>query len=171
EVDARGLENDIREPNRDVEETHPTSPLRASRWARMIGVGLALAALAAVGGAWLSRGGLRPGTRPLRALSSPGRNVVLMANFENRTDEKLFDGALDYALGRELSNSQRVTVVSRERVDDALRLMRKPPDTPIDTAVAREVCLRDGGIQALITGMVQKVGSKYLLSVQLLDPQ
>src|SRR5262249_39617080 len=113
EVDARGLENDIREPNRDVEETHPTSPLRASRWARMIGVGLALAALAAVGGAWLSRGGLRPETRPLRALSSQGRNVVLMANFENRTDEKLFDGALDYALGRELSNSQRVTVVSR----------------------------------------------------------
>jgi tetratricopeptide (TPR) repeat protein len=136
----------------------------------MAGLGIALAALAAIGGAWLSRSSLHREGRPLSALPQ-GRNVVLVAHFENLTGEKLFDGTLDYALGRELSNSQRITVASRDRVNDALRLMRKTPDTQIDPVVAREVCLRDGGIQSLITGRVQKAGRNYLLSVELVDPR
>ena len=94
-----------------------------------------------------------------------------MAGFENRTGEKLFDGTLDYALGRELSNSRYVSVVSRDRIGDALRLMRKPPDTPMDAALAREVCLRDGEIRALLTGRIEKLGSKYLFSVELVEPR
>ncbi|HEY6930135.1 MAG TPA: hypothetical protein VJA66_10700 [Thermoanaerobaculia bacterium] len=167
EADADGP----REPEREVEEAPSTPTARVSHWLRMAGAGLAFTTLAAVSAAWLSRNGLRSETKPLRALSSQGRNVVLVAHFENRTGERLFDGTLDYALGRELSNSQRVTVVSRDRVNDALRLARKAPDTPIDRVVAREVCLRDGGIQALITGLVEKVGSKYLLSVELENPK
>jgi len=43
--------------------------------------------------------------------------------------------------------------------------MKKPLDTRIDAALGREICLRDGGIRALLTGRVEKVGSTYVLSV------
>ena len=78
----------------------------------------------------------------------PGKDTVLVSRFENRTGEKLFDGTLDYALGLELASSRYVNVVPSERVREALRLMRKPQNTPLDATLAREVCLRDGGIRA-----------------------
>jgi tetratricopeptide (TPR) repeat protein len=61
-------------------------------------------------------------------------------------------------------------VVPRERAGDALRLMQKPLDAKIDTALGREICLRDGGIRALLTGRVEKLGTTYVMSVELLDP-
>jgi DNA-binding winged helix-turn-helix (wHTH) protein/tetratricopeptide (TPR) repeat protein len=98
------------------------------------------------------------------------RDWVLIAQFENRTGEPVFDGALEYALERELSNSQFVNVAPRERIEDALRLMQQPPETVVTAALGREVCLRDGGIRALLTGRVEKLDSTYLLSVALLEP-
>ena len=98
------------------------------------------------------------------------RDWVLITDFENRTGEAVFDGVLEYALEREIANSQFVNVVPRERIEDTLQLMRKPLDTPIDSEVAREVYLRDGGIKALLTGRVEKLDSTYLLSVQVVDP-
>jgi tetratricopeptide (TPR) repeat protein len=48
--------------------------------------------------------------------------------------------------------------------------MRKPPDSNLDLGLAREVCLRDGGIRALVTGRTEKYGDAYVFSVQLMDP-
>src|SRR5262245_21182703 len=95
---------------------------------------------------------------------------VLITNFENRTGEPVFDGTIEYALNRELSNSPFVHAVPPERIEDALRLMRRPRDTKVDVAVGREVCLRDGAIRALLSGRADKLGSTYVLSVALVDP-
>ena len=105
-----------------------------------------------------------------QGLNFQQRDWVLIADFENRTGESVFDGVLESALRREISNSQFVNVVPRERIEDTLELMRKPLDTGIDPEVGREICLRDGGIKALLTGRVEKVDSTYLLSVELVDP-
>ena len=104
------------------------------------------------------------------ALSFQQRDWVLIADFDNRTGETAFDGVLEHALRREIANSQFVNVVPRERIEDTLLLMRKPLDTRINPAVAREISLRDGGISALLTGRVEKLDSTYLLSVELVDP-
>ncbi len=98
------------------------------------------------------------------------RDWVLIADFDNRTGESVFDGVLESALRREIANSRFVNVVPRERIEDTLRLMRKPLDTRIDPEVAREISLRDGGIKALLTGRVEKLDSTYLLSIELIDP-
>ena len=95
---------------------------------------------------------------------------VLVAHFENRTGEPALDGTLEYAMRRELGNSEFFQVVPSERVDDVLRLMKKPVNTHLDQAMAREVCLRDGTIQELVTGQVEKLGSVYLLSATIVDP-
>ena len=124
----------------------------------------ALVALATV--SWLLLG-----TPSARSLPFEERDWVLIATFENRTGEEIFDGTAEAALGRELTNSSFVNVVPRPRIADALRLMRKPPETRVDAAIGREVSLRDGEIRALVTGRVEKLGAGYLVSAELVDPK
>jgi tetratricopeptide (TPR) repeat protein len=147
-----------------------TAPRRESRRALWVSAGFATAVLAGSVLAWLSRNGTWENGSPV-PLPFKARDWVLVAGFENRTGEELFDGALDYALARELSNSRYVNVVPRQRVADALRLMRKAPDSPVDAGLAREICLRDGGIRALLTGRVEKLGANYLVSVEVVEPE
>ncbi|MGI8783537.1 MAG: protein kinase domain-containing protein [Acidobacteriota bacterium] len=95
---------------------------------------------------------------------------VLISKFDNRTGDPVFDGTLEYALERELSNSSFVSVAPRERIEDALRLMKRPLNASIDANLGREICLRDGGIRVLLGGRIEKLGSTYSLSVLLVDP-
>jgi DNA-binding winged helix-turn-helix (wHTH) protein/tetratricopeptide (TPR) repeat protein len=142
-----------------------TSAARQSkRWRWLaIGVTAAVLVLAAFGATRLYR--------PQKAaLQFAQRDWVLISSFENRTGNPVLDGTLEYALERELSNSQFVNVVPRQRVEDVLRLMRKSPETKIDAVLGREICLRDGGIRGLLTGRVEKLGTTYVLSVALVDP-
>jgi tetratricopeptide (TPR) repeat protein len=159
------------EPTPEEGEAPATPTAGARRLPRLTGVAIALVVLAAAGLAWLARNSARAATGSLRDRQSGSRDCVLVARFENRTGEKLFDGTLDYALGRELSNSRQVTIASRDRVNDALRLMRRPADSQIDASLAREMCLRDGGIKAFLTGRIEKVGTRYVCSVDLVDPR
>lgn len=142
----------------------PRGTPRAS-WTRTPVLGLvgtlAVVAAAAVWWAW-------PGDGPV--LPFAARDWVLVAAFENRTGEKVLDGTLDFALQQELSNSRHVNVVPPERVADTLKLMKRPPTAVLQAGLAREVCLRDGDILALVTGRVDKLGAAYALSVQLIDP-
>jgi DNA-binding winged helix-turn-helix (wHTH) protein/tetratricopeptide (TPR) repeat protein len=140
-------------------EAEPAAGRRRSPWL----MAAALILVAALGLLW---------TRPSPAPSPPahGRGWVLISQFENRSGQPVLDGTLEYALERELSNSRFVKVVPRQRIQDVLRLMRKPLDAQLDAALGREVSLRDGDIQAMLTGRVEKLGSSYVLSVQVVDP-
>ena len=142
---------------------------------RRVGVGTlgaaavgGLVALTVVG--WLVLGDAGSDAPSARSLPFEERDWVLIAAFENRTGEEIFDGTAEAALARELANSSFVNVVPRPRVEDALRLMRKAPETRVDAAIGREVCLRDGEIRALVTGRVEKLGARYVLSAELADP-
>ncbi len=100
----------------------------------------------------------------------PANTTVLIGAFENNTGEPVLDGTLQFALERELSNSQSVHVVSPERVQDILQLMRRPADTPVDRTLALEICRRTPDIRLLITGRAQKIGSRYLFTASIVDP-
>jgi DNA-binding winged helix-turn-helix (wHTH) protein/tetratricopeptide (TPR) repeat protein len=148
--------------------TAPAGMPRRLRWtgraaAAPAGVLVALGLLSAAG--W----SLWRGFHHLTPLPS-GSGWVLVANFENRSGQRLFDGTVEYAMERELSNSQFLRVVPRERVEDALRLMKRPPASNVDVKLGRELCLRDGEIQALVAGRVEKLGTTYVLSAEVLNP-
>jgi tetratricopeptide (TPR) repeat protein len=95
---------------------------------------------------------------------------VVVTQFENRTGEEMIDGVVEYALKRELANSHYVKVAPPERINDALRLMRLPPDSVIDLEIGREISLRDGGIKMLIAGQVARLGNTYQVSAELVSP-
>jgi DNA-binding winged helix-turn-helix (wHTH) protein/tetratricopeptide (TPR) repeat protein len=148
-----------------VTEAKPEpQPPRSKPWLRLASASIVAVLLLAAIGAW------RFYHSPKTALNFGARDWVLISSFQNRTGEPVLDGTLEYALERELSNSQFVNVVPRERVGDVLRLMRKPLDTKIDAVLGREICLRDGGIRALLTGRIDKLGTTYVLSAELVDP-
>ena len=98
------------------------------------------------------------------------RTVRLVAPFVNRTGDPAFDEVLELALERELVNSKFVNVVPRPRIEDVLALMKRPPDTRLDDALAREVAVRDGGIRALLTGRINRIGADYVLTTSIVDP-
>lgn len=148
----RQLQPEDREPERRV-------PARS--WPLLAVVAVILAAAVLL----IWRSVSRPAALPFQE-----RDWVLIARFENRSAEAIFDGTVEHALERELTNSRFINVVPRERIGDALRLMKKPPETVVDRAIGRQVCLRDGGIAALIAGRIEKLDQTYILNASLIDP-
>jgi DNA-binding winged helix-turn-helix (wHTH) protein/tetratricopeptide (TPR) repeat protein len=106
----------------------------------------------------------------MNPLHFQNRDWVVIAAFENPTGEKVLDGSLEYALERELSLSRYVNVVPRERVGDALKLMRQSPNAVLNEDLARQVAIRDGGIKAVLSGRVEKASQKYVLTVRVVNP-
>jgi hypothetical protein len=49
--------------------------------------------------------------------------------------------------------------------------MKKPLDTALDETLAREVGLRDGGIRALLIGRIQRLGSGYVITTRVINPE
>jgi|GEM_PF-724344 len=92
---------------------------------------------------------------------------VLITQFDNRTNEEVLDGTLEYALERELNNSVFVKVIPRYRVEDALQLMKLPVDSAVNLETGRQISLRDSEISILLTGRIDKVGDTYALTVNL----
>lgn len=148
----------------EPERKEPTGRVSRQQWPLWL-AGLVAAALLAIIGVylWLGR-------RPAQA-EFHQHDWVLIAKFQNRTGEALLDGVLESALDSDLSNSAFLNVVPQERIADDLKLMKRPPGTPIDPALGRELCLRDGGIRAVLTGQIEKAGASYILRADLIDPK
>jgi len=98
------------------------------------------------------------------------REPVILAQFENRTDEASLGAVVTDALRVDLLESQVVTLLDGRLIDDVLRRMSRPTDEPLTPAVAREVAVREG-IRAVIEGDVSRVGEGYVLAVEIVSPR
>lgn len=94
---------------------------------------------------------------------------VLVADFDNLSGFELFDHTLHYAVSAALGESGMVLVVSRQSVGDVLAAMKLPQDTAIDSALAQQIALRDGEIDAVISGRVVRLEESYRLTATLLN--
>lgn len=104
-----------------------------TRWSRRALRAAALVLAAVAGVAMMTR----------RAPSEP--QYVLVTALQNSTDEPLLDGSVPYIFEREIGQSKNMRVASPERLQDALRLMRKKVNrTYIDPSLAADVCQRMG---------------------------
>jgi tetratricopeptide (TPR) repeat protein len=104
-----------------------------------------------------------------RSSSEIDERWVLVSDIEGVTDDGLLVGAVRSALS-ELASGGRINEVPRDRIDSVLRLMRKPPDTPIDVTIGRELSLRDGAVDALVTLRIERVGSAHRVGLMILEP-
>ncbi|HET7156188.1 MAG TPA: protein kinase, partial [Hyphomicrobiaceae bacterium] len=107
-----------------------------------------------------SRGGANP-TPPTEPVS------VLIANFENRANEPLFDGLVEQALGVGIEGASFVTAFPRR---DALRLLPTVKAAELDEQAARLIARREG-IDRVVSGSIAESGGRYQLAVRIFDPQ
>ena len=90
------------------------------------------------------------------------KDRIVLAEFENKTGDAVFDQTLRQGLAVQLEQSPFFALVSDRSIAVALRLMNRPADTPLTPEVAREICERTGSA-AVLEGSIASVGSQYVL--------
>ena len=91
---------------------------------------------------------------------------VLIADFENRTGDPVFDGVVEQALGLGMESASFITAYPRR---DALRVAAAiKPGATLDESTARLVALREG-VSMVIVGSVEASGTGFLISTRALQ--
>jgi len=124
------------------------------RWAAMAGVATALAILLL--SSWLLY------SHKAHALSPT--DTIVLADFANKTTDAVFDDALRQGLTVQLEQSPFLSLISDDRIQQALRLMEKPPDSRLTPQIVRDLCQRMGS-KAYIAGSIASLGSSYVISL------
>jgi tRNA A-37 threonylcarbamoyl transferase component Bud32 len=118
---------------------------RGGRWLarRPAAVGGAAALLVAVVVALRLFGGW-----PVPSLVASGvldrREPIVLADFQNRSADSSLGATVTELFRVGFSRSRSVRLMDPSRIADALGRMRRPPGTPLDVALAREVAQREG---------------------------
>jgi serine/threonine protein kinase len=132
-----------------------------------------LAALAATTGAvvlmlsgmtgWLL---LHRGSAPRLTLRD--KDTIVLADFENKTGDPVFDDTLRQGLAVELQQSPFLELITDQQVQKTLALMAQPKNARLTAEVAREVCERTGSA-AVLEGSITSLGSQYVLGLRASD--
>jgi tetratricopeptide (TPR) repeat protein len=152
---ARELQNDLERLSTGA------SPLAARwrLWPRLTAAAVLLVLLAAGGALYLRRG-------PKLTV----KDTLVLADFNNKTGDDVFDDTLKQALSVALGQSPFLNVLSDAKVGAALKLMTRPEDTALTPEIAREVCQRTGA-RAYVAGSIASLGSQYVLGVKAVECQ
>jgi tetratricopeptide (TPR) repeat protein/predicted Ser/Thr protein kinase len=127
------------------------------KWA---GAGLAVALLAA---GFFLRSKLSP--QPVAAHAPVS---LLIADFDNKTGDAVFDGTLEPMLGIALEGAPFITSFNRGQAKKVAAKMR-PGSTHMDAALAQLVAVREG-VNEVVTGSITQEESGYKVYVTTLDP-
>ncbi len=96
------------------------------------------------------------------------KDTVVLADFANSTGDSVFDGTLRQGMAVQLEQSPYLSLVSDQRILQALQLMGQPVDTGLKPEIAREICVRTGSA-AVLDGSIANLGSQYVLAVRATD--
>jgi len=121
------------------------------RWTRMAAAAAAILALCAAGYLYVQR--------PPQLTT---KDTIVLAEFENKTGDPVFDQTLRQGLAVQLEQSPFLRLASDESTKQALHLMNRPAETPLTPDVAREICERTSGT-AVLEGSIASLGSQYVL--------
>lgn len=98
------------------------------------------------------------------------RDTVLLAEFENRTGEEVFDGTLRQALAVQLEQTPFLNLLSDERVREMLGYLGRPRDERLTRSLAREICQRQG-VKAMIFGSIARLDKNYSIILEAFNGQ
>ena len=105
---------------------------------------------------WQQRGRARPFT---------DKDMIVLADFENKTGDPVFDDTLRQGLAVQLQQSPYLNLIPDQKIHETLKLMGKPAAAALTGETAREVCERLGG-RAILVGTIASLGGKYVLTLR-----
>ncbi len=144
-------------PSREQPLVRPAPAAR--RWKFAFAAAVAVATLVGGGLFWRSR-----------RVKLTEKDTIVLADFDNRTGDPLFDDTLKQALAMQLEQSSFISVLSDNKVSETLRLMSRRGSERVTPELAREICLRTGS-KALLAGSVASLGSHYIVGVRAVNCQ
>ena len=106
----------------------------------------------------------RSATPAVTATPLTEKDTVVLADFDNKTGDAVFDDALKQALAVQLGQSPFLNILSDRRVEETLHLMGQKSNDRITRDVARELCVRTGS-KAIILGTISNLGGQYVIGV------
>ncbi len=89
----------------------------------------------------------------------------MLADFTNTTGDSVFDDTLKQALSIGLRQSPFLSILSEQKLKDALSRMGLPANERLTGQVAREVCLRTRST-AVLKGSISNLGSEYIVEIE-----
>ena len=96
------------------------------------------------------------------------RDVVVLADFRNRTGDTMFDDTLNEALAVQLRQSPYFNLLAEQQIQATLRQMGREPMEPLTPEIAGEICQRNGA-KAMLAGTIANIGTQYLLTLSAQD--
>ena len=129
-------------------------------WKVLVPAAVVVVALIAAGLYWRSRSTSSVATAPLTE-----KDAVVLADFDNKTGDTVFDDALKQALAVDLGQSPFLNILSERRVGETMQLMGRKQGDKITLDVAREICLRTG-TKALLNGSISRLGTQYVIGLE-----
>ena len=139
----------------------PPGVRKKSRWPVLAGAALVLIAA-------LVAAGLYYRSHQNRLLTD--KDTVVVADFDNKTGDAVFDDTLKTALTVALNQSPFLNVLSDNKVASTLKLMTLPVTAKLTPEVARELCMRVGS-KAYIAGSIANLGNEYVLALKAVNCQ
>src|SRR5438128_2417973 len=132
-----------------VKVTEVAVAARSRLWKVLVPVAVVLVAALIVGGSLYYRS--RSSTRLTE------KDTVVLADFDNKTGEAVFDGTLKQALAGDLGQSPFLNILSDRKMGETLQLMGRRANDNVTREVAQEICLRTGS-KALLAGSISRLG-------------
>jgi|KBSMisStaDraftv2_1062788.scaffolds.fasta_scaffold24694_2 tetratricopeptide (TPR) repeat protein len=135
------------------------------RWVRPAALAVFAAVVLAAGGIWIARTAGRGAAAAPKA--APRIVSVLIADFENKTGEPVFDGTLEPAFAIALEGAPFISSYSRAGARKIASQLQ-PGATGLTESGARLVAVREG-VNVVVSGSVEKTGGGYEVSVRAVD--
>jgi len=92
------------------------------------------------------------------------RDSIILADFDNKTGDPVFDATLKEALAIQLEQSPFLNIVSDQHLRQGLQYLGMSPDEKITPQIARDIGQREG-YKALLTGSITSLGKEYVITI------
>jgi tetratricopeptide (TPR) repeat protein len=93
------------------------------------------------------------------------KDTLVLADFENKTGDPVFDDTLRQGLSVELQQSPFLTLISDQRIQQTLGLMGQTKDARLTAEIARQICERTSSA-AVLEGSIASLGSQYVVGLR-----
>ena len=93
------------------------------------------------------------------------KDTIVLADFENKTGDPVFDDTMRQGLSVELQQSPFLTLVSDRQIQQQLALMGRPKEARLTADVAQQICERLGSA-IVLEGSIAGLGSQYVLGLR-----
>src|SRR5471032_384983 len=156
---AADIRTDLQRLKRDTDSSRVASRAEpavttGTRWKMIVPAAAALVALSVASYFYLHR-----------TPTLTDKDTIVLADFENKTGDAVFDDTLRQGLSVELQQSPFLSLISDRQLRQQLALMGQPKEARLTSDVAQQICERTASALVL-DGSIASLGSQYVLGLR-----